>query len=70
VVLSTRKPSEHLACLIAPGDRRRRVNLQHADTAHVEPGALDAFDADALDELAQRPLAAFDATEGDFDDGG
>jgi hypothetical protein len=70
VVLSTKTPSEHLACLIAPGDRRRRVNLQHADAAHVEPDGLRSLAGQVLVDLAQQPLAGFAVAEGDFDDGG
>lgn len=44
-MLNVKPTSDQLPCLLAQGDRRRRVNLQHAALEHAEQTATGAPEA-------------------------
>jgi hypothetical protein len=56
VVLTVKPTSDQMPCLLAQGDRRRRVNLQHAPLHHeTDPQADQAMPA-TMPESSQREV--------------
>lgn len=63
MVLTVKPTSDQLACLLAQGDRRRRVNLQNAPLEHVEPATTIDSTTTSFDDALERALDDFDCDD-------